>query len=286
MPAVTRPRGLQGLTPLASSVPGEMEATPEERYGGIADPRHGVPGETAEPYPWEVFPGQTHGPYGIENQLLSAYGLGVLAEPAGTLDQDPTADLQPLTHAAPWPKGIPQTVLPDAANLNRLQESADIHASDMGASRLAMYSPTLLGENDQWTEYRNDTPGESQLVPIPKQVMMSGGWGTTDRTQSMQEQNEYGFDTAHTHRRWATGAIPGNTMWMQPGGRPIVRNLPQAARVPVGKDSPFAGQVPGDAFSTQGAALYDLPTEYSGPPTPTLAPAYSGSGSVPNIPLW
>lgn len=277
---------LAGIQPLTTVTP-DIEATAEQRLGGPANPVHGIPGEQAQPYPWEVFPGQTHGPYGLDNQLLSAYGLGVLAESAGTLDQDPTADFQPISHAAPWPKGVPQSVLPDDVHPRR-QESADIHASNMGGSRQSLYSPTLLGVNDDWTSFTETVPGESMQVPIPSQVMTGGvgGFGSTDRTQSMQEQNQYGYDSTHMHKRWARGPIPGNTLWMVPGGRPIVRSPRGTAQVPVGQDSPFTGQVPSEAFTTSGAALAVLPAEYTGPPSPTLAPAFAGVGAVPNIPLW
>lgn len=288
MPAATAPTGLQGLQPLTPTSANPDEATAVERLGGPANPIHAIPGETAEPYPWEVFPGQTHGPYGLDNQLLSAYGSGcLLAANAGDMSQDPTADYQPITHAAPWPKGVPQSLRPED-QLPRREQQNDIHAENMGGSRQSLYSPTLSGENDDWTSFTEVSPGESGQVPIPSQVMTggTGGFGSTDRTQSMQQQNEYGFDSSHRHRRWGTAPIPGNTLWMMPGGRPIVRMLRGTAQVPVGKDSPFTGQVPENAFTTSGAALYDIPAEYTGPPSPALASTPLQVTSVPNIPLW
>ena len=48
---------LTGLTPLTTAPPvyvnDSPDATPEQRYGGPADPRHAVPGEQSRPYLWE-----------------------------------------------------------------------------------------------------------------------------------------------------------------------------------------------------------------------------------------
>jgi len=276
--------GVQPLTGLQGWVNPTPEATPEERLGGPADTRHGKPlaYDASPQYPWQAFPDEPHGPYGIENQLL---GMDIVSyeTPAGYLAQDPTGDEQPLTNAAPWPRGIAQSVLPDEVAPKR-QESADIHASNMGQSRRVLYSPSMLPHNDTWEAFYEVEPGSTEQVPIPKQIQTGvGGFGSTDRTQSMANQNEYGFDAAHSHRRYATGGIPGNRMWMEPGGRPMVKSIPGTANVPVGTDSPFAGQDPMQTFDIQGSVLQTLPTQYEAPPDPSLASDYSGSQSPADV---
>lgn len=275
---------LQGLQPLEGYVNPDPEATPEERLGEPADPRHGE--LTGGPYPWEAFPGEPHGPYGLDNQLIGGADIVLLADPAGQLAQDPTADLQPVTHAAPWPKGIPQGVGPDeTADWNA--QLAGIHAENFGADRAVLYDPGSDPVQDNWRDFYDVDPGQSVQDPsVPGQVKASaGGWGNTDRVQSFAKQNEYGFDSAHLHRRYAAGSIPGNYMWMRPGSRPMVVDIPGTAVTPVGPDSPFYGQDPSIPFNTQGAALTVLPAEYQAPPDPALAATFPAEGT-PGVDLW
>lgn len=279
------PKALTGLQGLQGWVNPKPEASASELHGGTVDPAHGDVTK-AETYPWEVMPGQSVGPYGLDNGLL---GMDIVSyvPPAGKLGTDPTADLQPLTHAAPWPRGINQNPSdPDAVG-EVLQESADIHSFAYGASRRSLYSPTELPTNDDWTDYVFTDPGSSNQVPIPQQVMTgSGGWGSTDRIQSMQAQNEYGFDSAHRSRRWAEGSIPGNNDWMRPGGRPLVKSIPGGAINPTGKGSPFEGQDTTQSFDTQGSVLQVLPTDYSPSRVPSTASSYDPIQASPAISLW
>jgi hypothetical protein len=137
--------------------------------------------------------------------------------------------------------------------------------------------------NDQWDTVEQVNPGHTDLASLPRQSQSSGYvWGTRDRTQSMARQNEFGFDSAHQHRRFAVGSIPGNFMWMKPGGRPMVKGLPGPARPPIGVDSPFAGQNVGQSFSIDGSILQNVPTEYQAPPQPRLAanPSVDANNSI------
>jgi hypothetical protein len=277
---------LTGLTGLTGWVDATPEATAEERLGGTADPRHGNIGEVATPYPWEVFPGESHGPYGLENDLL---GMDICSfvEPAGILYQDPTADQSPIrSHGAPWPKGVPSSVTPDGTEAWR-DQIIGIHESNLGGSREMLYEPSAFAVQDNWVEISETEAGQSNQVPIPGQIMTGGvsGWGSRDRVQSNAQQNQYGFDSAHMHRRYAAGSIPGNFMWMEPGSRPMVKSIPGTAKIPVGVDSPFAGQDIGQSYSAQGSALLVLPTGYVAPPDPALAPSYP-QGEAPSVDLW
>jgi len=249
------------------------QATPDERNGNPADPRH-AQGLLTEKYPWQANSTQAavgHGPYGPENQLLSdEYWF---FEPAGDGSQDPYFDHTPSRRAAPWPKarsGAVPSEQPDDI-VPQLVQSAAIHAIDYGASGRMQ---TTYGEalNDTWEAITEVNSGSSDQVPLPKQAVSSGFmWGTRDRVQSMARQNDYGFDSKHMMRRYATGSIPGNTMWLKPGGRPLVKSLPGPARPPIGIDTPFAGQDLGGAFGINGATLQNVPMEYVAPPQPLLA---------------
>lgn len=278
---------VQPLSGLVGFDLGTDAATPEQRLGGPADPRHGKRGEEARPYPWEEFPGESHGPYGPENQLLGL-DYATYEQPHDILANDPTADLQAVTRAAPWPKGVPQTLLPDD-QLARREQSAAIHATNMGGSREALYEPTLSPQNDTWEVLEATDPGA--LIPplpgLPKQVkgaLAPGGWGHRDREQSLARQNGYGFDSAHMHRRYATGSIPGNYMWMQPGSRAVRKTIAGRPTIPIGPDSPFSGQDPAWQFDPQGAVLQQLPAPYAPAPEPAVGAAYPSPEPYDSVP--
>lgn len=268
--------GLTGLAGYQQQIDNESQATPEERSGGTADPRHGIRGEQARPYPWESKATQAataHGPYGPANQMLGDeqwfYEIG------GEEWQDPAMDHTPSHRAGPFPKGVASGQVPGETPddiAEQLRQSAMLHSINTNAGIGRMTSIPAL--NDEWQENYNIGPGNSDLQPLPKQAMSSGFmWGTRDRIQSMARQNEYGFDSAHTHRRYAVGSIPGNTMWLKPGGRPLAKSLPGPARPAIGLDSPFTGHDLGASFGIGGAMLQTVPPEYTPPPQPNLASA-------------
>lgn len=268
---MTRPiTGLSGLAGYDVLIDEDSQATPEERLGGVADPRH------AEFSPEEQIRrgsriGEPRGPYGPDNQMLGDEVW--FFQDGGHPSEDPNYDYTPATRAAPWPKGIASgpigRVDPDVIGPRR-ELSNELHGVDTNADRKR--TRDLDAQNDTWETIDQLNPGHTEQAELPKQMKSAGfGWGTTDRVQSMERQNEYGFDSAHQHRRWATGSIPGNTMWMRPGGRPLVKNLPGPAKLPVGTDSPFAGDDTGANFGIGGAILQSVPSEYVAPPQPQLA---------------
>lgn len=277
------PVPITGLTIMANPEP---EATPEERYGGPADPRHAELGERAHPYPWERTQTGPHGPYGLEALIYDETGPDV-ALPASTLADDPTADLTPYSaaqrtggHAAPWPKGLPRSMQPDDDNTDWLIQRAGIHQSDTGAGRKMLTDETGLAIQDSWVDFFNVEVGTSLQVPVPQQTASrSGGFGHRDRTQSQALQNSYGFDSSHYHRRYAVGSIPGNYMWLQPGSRPLHKSLAGPAKMATGQDSPFTGDDITLNFNPIGAVLMDQPTEYQPVPAPALS---SPASSLPD----
>lgn len=267
------PIGLSALAGLQFKIEADSQATPEERSGGPADERHANPGAIVHRYPSQASSTQagSHGPYGPENQMLDDEFW--FMEPAGVISQDPWFDRTPSTRAAPSPRGIMSGPIdawsPDAVAEMRRQ-SAAVHAVNTGAGLRAVHSLEAL--NDEWHELVQTNPGNSELSALPRQSMSSGyGWGTTSREQSFARQNDYGFDSSHQRRRWADGSIPGNNMWMRPGGRPLVKSLIGPARPPIGADSPFADDDLGSAYGINGAILQNVPTEYTAVPQPNLA---------------
>lgn len=284
--------GLTGLTGIAGFqvlVDADSQASPEHRLGGLANPRHAITEPHSVPYPWEANSTQAagqNGPYGPDNQMLGDEGW--FFQPSGMEWDDPTFDHTPARRAAPWPKGLLSGPIPggnptDVAE--QLRQSHEIHGTDVGASRKMQYSDGPL--NDQWESYEQTSAGHSDQTTIPRQMMSSGFmWGTRDRVQSMAAQNEHGFDSAHSHRRWATGQIPGNFMWMRPGGRPLIKTMAGPARPAIGQDSPFFGDDLGRAFSIDGALLQNVPSEYVAPPQPTLAPAPSAMDGADAVIEW
>lgn len=265
--------GLTGLAGYQVQIDSGAQATPEQRSGGTADPRHAQVGESAPPYLWNSQLVQTgsHGPYGPENQMLGDPEW--IWQEAGDVADDPTFDRTPSTGAAPFPRGILSGPIPgenpDAVAFQRAQ-SAAIHGVNMGASARMQRGYDAL--NDSWDGFYEQNPGNTLTEGPPSDQYRSAGFmfGTTDRQQSFARQNEYGFDTAHMMRRYATGSIPGNNYWMRPGGRLLAKSLPGPARPPIGPDSPFAGQDLGQAFSISGAMLLNQPTEYVAPPQVNL----------------
>lgn len=279
---MARLQGLSGLAGYQNQIDANSQATPEERSGNIADPRHAERGEQARPYSWEsqMTPGGSHGPYGPENQLLGDEWW--FFQPAGVMTQDPDFDRTPARRAAPWPKGIASGRVPGEGPddiVNQLTQSRQIHATDMGGS--GKYLHAIPAQNDEWEEIWAVDTGSTDVQQNSRQSMSAGFmWGTRDVVQSFARQNEYGFNAAHKHRRYATGAIPGNTYWMRPGGRPLAKTLPGPARPAIGPDSPFHGDDLGQAFGIGGAILLDLPSEYTAPPQPNLATPIVGTPSM------
>lgn len=276
--------GLTGIAGLQVRIVSDSQASPEDRSGAPANPKHGERGEQATPYIWEstMTPGGSHGPYGPENQMLGDEGW--FYEPAGYDRDDPDFDGTPSTRAAPTVHGTlsgptPGTTPTDTAR--HLRQSMAAHAVNTGASLKAQHSAQGWALNDDWESYENINSGHTDVGEVPRQMMSSGfGFGTTDRVQSFAKQNGFGFDSAHGGRRWASGSIPGNSYWMRPGGRPLVKSLAGPARPAIGPDSPFAGDNLGQNFSIGGAILLDTPSEYVAPPQPNLAvPRYYGDSA-------
>lgn len=276
----SNPSGPAPITTLQGFRSSNPQAPPWEVQGGPADPAHALPGEVATPYPWQAYGGAmglgSHGPYGIENELLGAVPP-IFA--AGQIEDDPQGDQTPYaTHAAPWPKGLQQGELQGVGpgpTADKLVQSAEIHSADTNASANWTHDQSMFALQDQWTGFYNPVQGEDLVTGAGTQVGQAvGGFGVNDHTSNpFHKANEYELNTSHRHRRFATGSVPGNYLWMRPGGRMMIKSLPGPARPPIGADSPFAGDDAFAPYEITGAILQNPATEYVPPATPYVQPA-------------
>lgn len=286
------PGSFPGIGPITGHSDPVPEGTPEEIHGGPVNVKHSEPGETAVPYSWQSqlvnYHGRT-GPYGPENQLLGDED-DIDGEQAGILGSSPYSDLVPYRgHAAPTNVTL-SGALPsqyDAINA-QLVQGAENRSVDLGASR--KFTTTELGDaqQDHWTEIW-DVSDEPSKYPagLPYSDFSEFGFGNNDRTiNPLKKVNGFGFNMGHHHRRFATGSIPGNYMWMRPGGRPMFKSLAGPARPAVGTDSPFEGDDLGLTFGIQGAVLQEVPSEYQPPPSPQLAAPVNYDEPSPGVDLW
>lgn len=289
--ATNNPQSVGGMTGLRGYTISQPEAPPEVVHGGPVDPAHGNWGEQAEPYSWESlltnYPGHS-GPYGPENQMLgdetALYGMD-----AGTLGKDPQGDLTPYTHAAPMNVTL-SGALPsqyDAVN-QELVQGAENRGTDLGADRQNELTPQGYAQQDHWAEIWDVSQGDDKYGPNPNwNGYAQFGIGVNDRTSNpLRKTNEYEFDEGHHHRRYATGSVPGNYMWMRPGSRPMRKTVAGPARPATGQDSPFTGDDLGASFGIQGAVLVEVPQEYQPPPSPQIVAPVNDDSPAPPIPLW
>ena len=271
-------------------------ATAEDRMGGTADPFHSHVGETAVPYSWQslAVPGARPGPRGLENQLLADEFW--FLESAGDPEQDPYFDynmpdltrshgsVRNLTISGPLPSQDEAIVLQTRQMRNK--------SSNLGSSR--KMTKTSHGDlaQDNWQEIWEVNPGHSDVPDTTKQIaFQANGFGVNDApSNAYHKENLYDLGSKHMHRRFAWNTIPGNYMWLRPGGRPLFKSIAGTARLPIGPDSQFAGQDTGFAFSYDtGATLMDIPQEYIPPPSPNVlaqTPAYSDPMGTDPIELW
>jgi hypothetical protein len=284
-----------GINSITGFIVNQPEGTPFEVHGYPVHPAHSMPGEQAQPYPWEVVPmGPYPGMLAPIDGMITEVGNTGNALDAGYLAEDPTSDQTPAYHAAPFPNEGPTLPMAEqldmaerlAGSTRQLLQSASIHASNLGASLKKLFAPTMLSRQDNWTAFFNPETGNDIVPKIPGSVSNNaGGFGVNDHVSNAYAKvNTYGFNTAHRHRRFATGSVPGNTMWMRPGGRPMVRtftgldyNFPLSGA--------FANDDPGATFGYQGAILQNVPSEYVAPPEPALSSnIVSDSGMVQSVP--
>ena len=287
--------GLEGLSGINAISQSDPFATPEERHGGPVGPRHYQWGEQALPYSWQsqMTPGGSHGPYGLENQLLGDDMWFI--EPAGMSTDDPQFTYQSpslaRTHGAVNNR-INVTVPSQYESINAQLDQMDNHGISDNTSSKMLTNAQGNAVQDKWTELWEINDGSTDLPAITKQFSHTAfGFGVNDAASNASRKvNAFGWGSKHQHRRYATGSIPGNFMWMRPQGRPLFKTIAGPARPPIGGNSPFTGQDVGDAFSYDtGAMLLAQPEEYIPPPTPnvvTRPTVYDNSQGTNPIEWW
>lgn len=281
--------GLAGINPIQGWEVEQPEASAEERLGGPADPRHARPyWAVPERMPqflqaWALSPASPDVSPGLLDPALAA-SAAAGALPAQTSGPGtPYYGATPITHAAPNIKGVETSIGPDAS-ARRAQQSAAVHADGLGESA-HFFSISAL--QDQWTDFYNAEPeSPTRQQPVNGQVgKASGGFGSTDRVGNPDGVMGHGYQNAHMHRRYATGSVPGNYMWMRPAGRPMIKTTPGPARPPIGEASPFTGQDLTLAFGVRGAVLANAPNDYEAPADPYVAPPLSQSQTTEPAPV-
>lgn len=290
---------MSGLTPLAGiNIINDDAAfaTPEERYGGTADPYHGHVGEQATPYSWQsqMTPGGSHGPYGPENQLLDDEFW--FMEPAGMPADDPDFDRNTpsltRSHASVRNRTISGPVPSQYDAINQQIAQMGNHASNLGTSKGMQHNSLGDAKQDEWQEIWEINEGHTDAPQNVKQFSHSAfGFGVNDAVMNLSRKvNLFGYGSKHQHRRYATGHIPGNYLWLQARGRPMNKTMAGPAKPPIGGNSPFAGQDIGATFSyDNGAILQNVPTEYIPPPSPNIepvTPAYSNDMGTDGFELF
>lgn len=291
--AVSGLNALAGYNAITNQTP---FASPEERMGGTANPFHSHVGEIAVPYSWQsqAVPGAKPGPKGTENQLL-ADPLWFL-ESAGTPDEDPLFDynmpsltrshasVHNITNSGPLPS--------QAGAIDRQTIQMNNKLSDLGTSRNMSHDQQGDAQQDNWQELWEVNPGHSDMPEITRQVaFQANGYGVNDApSNAYHKANQFDLGSKHQHRRYAWNTIPGNYMWLRPGGRPLFKSIAGPARPPIGENSQFTGQDIGFAFSYDtGAVLLDTPQEYIPPPSPnvqTITPQYANPMGTDPIDMW
>lgn len=264
---------MPGLSPLQAldGVISDPEGSPDVIFGGPAQPHTAVGEETV--YPWQNIPGQaSNGPYGTASQLLeSEPGVMVAGQPNGLINNTP------ITHAAPYPKGI------GTGDNRNIVEAARAGDSNLHASSTNQVNPRLLQDqqvpNVTQMVINYQSRGQSGLASdVPPQIKAARG---LDMVQGFQTPMEYGFADAHVQERFPMPGVPGNYLWMRPGARPLIVQTPNAgsAELGTGQDSIFQGQVPADTFTVQGGVLQNPPNAYTESPEAYVAPVLSPTAS-------
>jgi hypothetical protein len=271
-------------------------ATPEQRMGGTANAYHSQVGEQAVPYSWQsqAVPGAKPGPRGEENQLLSDEFW--FLESAGSPEQYPDFDynMPSLTRSHGSVKNVTLSgPIPDQYGAVNLQ-TAQMGNKSSSLNTAAQMQHTQMGSvaQDNWHEMWVVNNGSDDVPATTKQIaFQANGFGVNDATSNTYHKaNEFELDSKHMHRRYAMSPIPGNYLWMIPGGRPLFKSIPGTAKPPIGPGSQFEGQDLGFAFSYDtGATLMDTPQEYVPPPSPNIAtvtPTFDDPMGTAPIELW
>jgi hypothetical protein len=172
-------------------------------------------------------------------------------------------------------------------NAEVLAQSWEAHGVRTNAAEKGRASSNPL--QDTWIRFWNTIRGEDLVPPLPTATGPAVfGFGNNDRVSNpFHKENQFGLHASHRLRRYAQSPIPGNTMWMQPAGRPMQKSIAGTSRPAVGP-GPFYGQDVSLPFGIEGAILMDPATEYVAPAGPRVSPQTQATSIdiAPDVPLW
>lgn len=201
-------------------------------------------------------------------------------------------DRTPVTHSAPYPRGILQQSWgrPDDLALagDQLQQ---LHGPDLGGQQLYNgNSPAGREEDTDYTTDRYTAPNENYLATVlDGQLKSQGGHsgtsyggGNADTTQGYGVLNSLAeFQAGHSIRRVQHDRMPWNfTNTHGEQGVPFPGRHPVEQMPLDGPDSPYYEMGSIDGANVPWEGRIGDPTTYSQPPEPTTLPASSQSAQT------
>lgn len=276
-------QGLQGLYADPQDTTDVMDEGVLEARANTLDPEHGMYGSQSDGYSGQI---PTESPYsamtvyeGWDSSYAEMYGgrnYDVIGEPT---------DFTPVTHVAPYPRGIIQQSWDDPNALARVNDQRlALHQPDLGGPKFFnSNAPAGHEEETHYTTNRWDAPNDNNLSQVPGQVKGTGfansvgasGHGNADPTQGYGVLNTLPeFTMGHSIRREQHDSVHfdyTNTHGEQ--------NVPFMGRHPVeqmpldGPDSPYFEQGDIDGANTPWEGRIGDPTPYQQPAEPTIVAA-------------
>lgn len=252
-------------------------------HGGPANAAHGRY-EWDEKFlmPWQIVPG-VDSPQATVQRSLVGQVPGVA--PQGADPQYWADSTATLSHGAPWPK---EHIL-DSGNVHNREASSEqsranmaLHSVDSGVPE-SFTTQSIPTNHGGWERSGFVSAGETGLDDPAKQMIGNANTGFRKGagfTVPGENINEHGFDSAHYSRYVRHTDIPRPPDSTQGAQRPLQIRPAVARNYPVGKDSPFEGQVPG--YGTQFSAGYvGIASDYQASPDPQTAPPLNQQQSTP-----
>jgi hypothetical protein len=201
-------------------------------------------------------------------------------------------DHTPVTHTAPYPRGIIQQSWDDPAALAAVNDQmVELHGPDLGGA--TFYNGNSMTGHEEPTNYttnRYDAPNENYLTEAPGQLKgtafansgSASGHGNADPTQGYgvlndlpefamghsirrEQHDTFHFDYTNTH---GEQSVPFR-------GRHPIQQMPLD-----GPDSPYFEQGNIDGANTPWEGRIGDPTPYQQPMEPTIAPAPANQQDV------
>lgn len=249
--------GLSAFTALQgvdTPVPHGMQGRDPGEFGRGPVPGHEVPGDQSAAS-HELYQGTRYpGPIDADDRVETT--------PAAPGEQ---VDVTPDSHAAPYPRGISQDPVAEAA------QRAALHGVDLGGPRRIIGVPVPYEETVSGG--REDSPNASILAGgIPAQLR-SGN----DVDQGFGSTPGYGFAFGRFLRRVFHDAVPTDRTGTVRGERPFWGAHGLTPPRPYGTDSPYGDTPPYEGMQLR-ADRVTAPQPYVQPPNPEVAATTNYAG--------